>query len=396
MLASCAAAPAAGRPGARTSPTAPRAASARWSGATASRSTICAWPIPKRARPRSRRSRSDMWGNMARLAAEYVFLDELFDFDPDSRDAGRIEVVGERALRADRRARSGRTSSSPAISAISSCCRSPAPTFGMKVTALFRPPNNPYIADYILSTRHSTMGELLASRAGAAFALAAHPREAAAMIGVLVDQKFTRRPADDVLRPRPARPIRCVPKLARHFDCDVYPARCIRLPGNRFRLEIEDKLDLPRDADGGIDIQATDAAAQRRRRALGARRSRPVDVVPQALGAERQRHRQRRTSVQRAATGAKFGGRQDSSSPTAELAAVIVHHRVRASAKNSQRSTSMPVHVRQRRRASATRDRRRHGASRSAPAARAAGLPARRRQAQATARQAWPHACAQP
>ena len=45
--------------------------------------------------------------------------------------------------------------------------------------------------------------------------------------------------------------------LARHYDCDVYPARCVRLPGNRFRLEIEDKLELPRDADGRVDVQAT-------------------------------------------------------------------------------------------------------------------------------------------
>ena len=45
--------------------------------------------------------------------------------------------------------------------------------------------------------------------------------------------------------------------LARHYDCDVYPARCIRLPGNRFRLQIEDKLALPRDEGGQVDVQAT-------------------------------------------------------------------------------------------------------------------------------------------
>jgi KDO2-lipid IV(A) lauroyltransferase len=45
--------------------------------------------------------------------------------------------------------------------------------------------------------------------------------------------------------------------LARHYDCDVYPARCVRLPGNRFRLEIEDKLALPRTEDGSVDVDAT-------------------------------------------------------------------------------------------------------------------------------------------
>ncbi|RUV26896.1 lipid A biosynthesis lauroyl acyltransferase, partial [Mesorhizobium sp. M1A.F.Ca.IN.022.04.1.1] len=43
----------------------------------------------------------------------------------------------------------------------------------------------------------------------------------------------------------------------RHYDCDVYPARCVRLPGNRFRLEIEDKLDLPRTETGSVDVHAT-------------------------------------------------------------------------------------------------------------------------------------------
>jgi KDO2-lipid IV(A) lauroyltransferase len=48
-----------------------------------------------------------------------------------------------------------------------------------------------------------------------------------------------------------------VARLARHFDCDVYPAHCIRLPGNRFRIELHEKLELPRNAAGTIDVQKT-------------------------------------------------------------------------------------------------------------------------------------------
>ena len=36
----------------------------------------------------------DMWGNMARLAAEYIFLEQLFDYYPGRPDQGRIEVRG--------------------------------------------------------------------------------------------------------------------------------------------------------------------------------------------------------------------------------------------------------------------------------------------------------------
>ena len=36
----------------------------------------------------------NMWGNFARALGEYVFLDKLFDYDPENPDAGRVEVVG--------------------------------------------------------------------------------------------------------------------------------------------------------------------------------------------------------------------------------------------------------------------------------------------------------------
>ncbi|WP_204309320.1 LpxL/LpxP family acyltransferase, partial [Enterobacter cloacae] len=48
-----------------------------------------------------------------------------------------------------------------------------------------------------------------------------------------------------------------VPKLARQFECDVYPVFSVRLPGNRFRLTLCDKLDLPRNAAGQLDVAAT-------------------------------------------------------------------------------------------------------------------------------------------
>lgn len=34
------------------------------------------------------------WGHMGRQIAEYVFLDELFDFDPEKQGEGRVEVSG--------------------------------------------------------------------------------------------------------------------------------------------------------------------------------------------------------------------------------------------------------------------------------------------------------------
>ena len=48
-----------------------------------------------------------------------------------------------------------------------------------------------------------------------------------------------------------------LPKLVRQFNCEVYPARCVRLPGNRYRLEIEPRMELPRLENGALDLKAT-------------------------------------------------------------------------------------------------------------------------------------------
>ena len=197
---------------------------------------------------------SDMWGNMARLAGEYIFLEQLFDFDPGAETPGRVEVVGQDVfvrLREERKphifftAHVGNFELLPVAAA----------TFELPVTALFRAPNNPYIARYIFSTRAEAMGELLASRAGAAFGLA-RILERDGNIGVLVDQKFHRGvPTTFFGLPCSTSPL--VAKLARQYDCDVYPARSTRLPGNRFRLEIGEKLTLPRAATGRVDVPGT-------------------------------------------------------------------------------------------------------------------------------------------
>jgi Kdo2-lipid IVA lauroyltransferase/acyltransferase len=196
---------------------------------------------------------SDMWGNMARLAAEYVFLDQIFDHEPGM-PPGRTEVIGEEIfmrIREEKRphiiftAHSGNFELLPIAAA----------AYDLPVTALFRAPNNPYMAEYILNTRRDTMGDLLASRAGAAFALA-RVLDRGGNVGVLVDQKFHKGQKTTFFG-RECRTNPLVPKLARQFECDVYPARSIRLPGNRFRLELQDKIELPRNEAGAIDIHAS-------------------------------------------------------------------------------------------------------------------------------------------
>lgn len=193
------------------------------------------------------------WGHMGRLAAEYVFLDQLFDFDPEKAEPGRIEVSGIPIfveLRDNPKpfivftAHTGNFELLPVA----------GNSFGLDVMVLFRPPNNPYIAEKVFSFRSARMGQLVPSHAGSSFALARR-LETGGGVGVLVDQKFGRGLTTTFFG-RPVRTNPLLAKLVRQFDANVYPARCIRLPGNRYRLEIEPKIDIPRDARGSVDVQA--------------------------------------------------------------------------------------------------------------------------------------------
>ena len=72
-------------------------------------------------------------------------------------------------------------------------------------------------------------------------------------VGQLIDQHFTRGVVVDFFgRPCLANPL--LAKLARYYDCPVHGVRVVRLPEGRFRLELTPALDLPRGADGQIDV----------------------------------------------------------------------------------------------------------------------------------------------
>jgi KDO2-lipid IV(A) lauroyltransferase len=194
------------------------------------------------------------WGHMGRLAAEYVFLDRLFDFDPERPEPGRVEVSGIPIfldLRDNPRpfiVFTGHTGNFELLPVAGKA-------FGLEVMVLFRPPNNPYIAKKVFDFRADRMGKLVPSHAGSSFALARRLDQGGG-VGVLVDQKF-RKGLKTSFFGRPVQTNPLLAKLVRQFNAEVYPARCIRLPDNRYRLEIEPKIELPRDEKGNLDVQAT-------------------------------------------------------------------------------------------------------------------------------------------
>lgn len=196
----------------------------------------------------------DMWGNMARLVGEYVYMAQLTRADPATGLPANIEIVGEELFMRLRQEKGphifftghlGNFEILPTVAA----------AYDLEISALFRAPNNPFLAAQLMETRSESMGDLVASGRGSAFTLA-RILDKGGNIGLLVDQKFSGGIATTFFgRPCQTNPL--LAKLARQYDCPVHPARCVRLPGNRFRLELHEKLDLPRTEKGTVDVNAT-------------------------------------------------------------------------------------------------------------------------------------------
>ncbi len=208
---------------------------------------------PEKSEEECRAIALDMWGNMARLAVEYIFLDQLFDFDPTWEKPTRIDVVGKDIFY-DMMARERPRIFFTAHIGNFEMFPIAASTLGLDIASLFRAPNNPYVAEEVSRTRRISGSKMVPSRAGAAFALA-RILEAGGNIGALMDQKFSSGiPTTFFGRACETSPL--LPRLARQYEPDIYPARCTRLPGNRYRLELCERLEPPRDAKGRIDADA--------------------------------------------------------------------------------------------------------------------------------------------
>ena len=212
---------------------------------------------PEKSETEIRAILTDVWDNLGRTVAEYPFLPELFDYDPDPGAApGRIEVAGiEHFLKL-------RDGGRPVIIVSAHLANWELPAvaaarFGLDATIVFRPPNGPASARAVEAFRARAMGNLLPSGPGAASRMVA-VLERGGHLGMLADQHLTLGLIVPFFgRPALANPV--LAKLARRFDCEVHGARCVRLAGGRFRLELTPPLDLPRDGDGAIDVERSTA-----------------------------------------------------------------------------------------------------------------------------------------
>lgn len=200
------------------------------------------------------------WDNLGRTGAEYAHLATLFDIDPNDPASQRMTVAGAEhfeALRDDGKpglifAAHLANWELPAICAA---------RYGLEATAIFRPPNDIASARLVAEVRRETMGGLAAAGQGAVFSMQGVV-ERGGHLGQLIDQHFTRGVVVEFFgRAVLVNPL--LAKLAKHYECPVHGVRVVRKDNAHFHLELTPPLDLPRDANGEIDVQGAMQAMTR-------------------------------------------------------------------------------------------------------------------------------------
>jgi KDO2-lipid IV(A) lauroyltransferase len=212
--------------------------------------------FPEKSPEEIERILAGAWDNLGRVAAEFAHLDQ-FRFEPSERegppDVGFDDVTEARYLAA--------RASSPTLyfAAHLANWEIPALTaarFDLATHVLFRPPNVPAVRDAILKIRSRSMGTLVPSSYSAPLQIA-RAVEDGHNAAMLVDQ-HDNAGTDVTFFGRTCKANTLLARIARRFDRPIRGVRAIRLPdGNTFRCEITEPLDLPRDADGKVDVQRT-------------------------------------------------------------------------------------------------------------------------------------------
>lgn len=214
--------------------------------------------FPEKSEAERRRILAGAWDNLARTVAELPSLRKTVLRDPSDPLRGlseRVELVGQEwieQLRDD-----GKTGIAFLAHLGNWELLGPfVATLGGRLTTLYRTPHNPRVARLLADWRGDFL-DLVESGPRAALKVAGMMRRGE-HFAMLMDQRIKAGiPVPFFGRLAPTNPI--VARLADQFDCPVVGVRCIRLPAGRFRIEVTPPLELPRQADGRIDIAAATA-----------------------------------------------------------------------------------------------------------------------------------------
>ena len=212
--------------------------------------------FPEKSRAEIDRILAGMWDNIGRTVVEYAWLDRLWDYDPAAPNRGRIEMDAGTAARL---AEIGRSRAPSFVFAahlanweLPALC---GPAFGRDCAIPVRVPRVAPLAAEVARIRARSIHTVVEADANAMRRFHDAIRRGELVCG-LTDQYFARGvPVTMFGRPTLAHPM--MAQFARMREGALYGIRAIRLPGDRFRIEVTERLDPPRDAEGRIDVAAT-------------------------------------------------------------------------------------------------------------------------------------------
>lgn len=192
-----------------------------------------------------------MWEDLGRLAVEYVNLDRLVDAaDPNS---GRI-VVAPGTLETLARIRDdGKTAvlftshlASYEVGAIW------VERLGLDLAIFYNPSNFGPLSEQLAAMQKNSMGRLIRSGADAVWKIR-EAMKAGLHLALFADQHFANG-VEVTFFGRRCKANPMAARFAQLFNCPVHGFRAVRLPGNRIFLEFTEELEMPRAAEGKIDI----------------------------------------------------------------------------------------------------------------------------------------------
>ncbi len=207
--------------------------------------------FPDRSDAEHRHILRDVWDNLGRTCVEYCHLDRIWHYDTAHPELSTIKVDGIETfdtLRDDEK---------PAIIVTAHLANWELPMVaaaqhGLNAAALYRAPNNKWVAAWVLKRRKLAMGRLIASRRGSIHAMS-NALEQSEHLGILTDQHFMGG-IESQLFGRRVLSNPAFARLARLHECPVHAVRVIRAQKG-FKVELTPELNLPRGADGKIDVQ---------------------------------------------------------------------------------------------------------------------------------------------
>jgi len=213
--------------------------------------------FPQKSRDECDEIRRVMWDNLGRVVGEYPHLDAFSPKGEDPRLGYSLPpgLTLEKLVSKKLMFLSGHFANWEMMPIL-------AHQVGIDIAAVVRPPNNPYVADWVARQRRINGPSTLIAKHNAARPMLAQLRSEKSLC-MLVDQKLREGIAVPFFG-RDAMTTPAAAALALKTDAQIVIASNRRLPGARFHVTVHEVLDFTPSGDDSKDVPALTAAVTAR------------------------------------------------------------------------------------------------------------------------------------